>query len=203
MSTLRVLGTVLLLCVLAVGGCAANDTSVPNVTSVGSPSPPATTTLPATTSVLPPAVGEEPTPALAPEPEVTPEPITFECGDPMLYQYGTALYSDGTTGYEPSCDTPLPNRELQYCDYGGTAVYTDGSYSTTDPACTQSAPAPSVGESGYPYDPSQDRNGDGVVNGYERCGTACGDAPTSGEIQMQNGCEAGWIDPDTCAQAGY
>ncbi|MDV6246952.1 hypothetical protein R1X32_04795 (plasmid) [Rhodococcus opacus] len=203
MSTTRALVTVLFLCVLAVSGCAGSDTSIPNATSTGSP-PPTTTTLPTTTSAPPPPVVEEPAPALAPESEVTPEPITFECGDPTLYQYGTALYSDGTTGYEPSCDTPPPNRELRYCDYGGTAVYTDGSYSTTDPACLQPAPAPSgSGESGYPYDPSQDRNGDGVVNGYERCGTACGDAPTSGEIQMQNGCEAGWIDPDTCAQAGY
>ncbi|MFV9431592.1 MULTISPECIES: hypothetical protein [Rhodococcus] len=120
-----------------------------------------------------------------------------------MYDYGTALYSDGTIGYEASCDTRPAEPVLQYCDYGGVAVYTDGSYSTTDPACAKPAPAPSSGDSGYPYDPSQDRNGDGVVSGYERCGTACGEAPTSGETQMRNGCEEGWIDPQTCAQAGY
>ncbi|MDV7243710.1 MULTISPECIES: hypothetical protein [Rhodococcus] len=201
MSPIRALVTVLLLGIFAVSGCAGRGTSVPNVTSTGTP--PTTTALPTTTSAPPPPVVEEPAPALAPEPEVTSEPITFECGDPTLYQYGTALYSDGTTGYEPSCDTSPPGRELRYCDYGGTAVYTDGSYSTTDPACHQPVPAPSGGESGYPYDPSQDRNGDGVVSGYERCGTACGEAPTSGEIQMQYGCEEGWIDPETCALAGY
>ena len=141
-----------------------------------------------------------------PEPENTSmpaAPITFECGDPTMYEYGTAVYSDGTIGYESSCDTPPPNRVLQYCDVGNVAVYTDGSYSTSDPACLDPAPAPPAGESGYPYDPAQDRNGDGVVNGYERCGTACGEDPTSGETQMQYGCEEGWIDPETCAQAGY
>lgn len=33
---------------------------------------------------------------------------------------------------------------------------------------------------GYPYIAEEDRNGDGVVNGYERCGLACGQELTSG-----------------------
>ncbi|MGV9734856.1 hypothetical protein ACWDT5_12230 [Rhodococcus aetherivorans] len=191
-------------CVLAASGCAVNngDTQSPQeTTTASSTSAPTITTAPTTTTRVPPPPA--PTPEPAPVITPTPAPITFECGDPTMYEYGTALYSDGTIGYEASCDTPPADRVLRYCDYGGVAVYTDGSYSTTDPACLQPAPAPSAGDAGYPYDPSQDRNGDGVVNGYERCGTACGEAPTSGETQMQYGCEEGWIDPQTCAQAGY
>ena len=193
MSKATLLLTVLAACTLSVSGCAADDdTGVPvdatsvastTTTPIGAPAPPS----------APPAVDTS-----AP----VSEPVTFECGDPTVYEYGTALYSDGSIGYEPSCDTPPP-RELRYCDIGGVAVYTDGSSSSDDPACLQSAPAPAADESGYPYDPEQDRNGDGVVSGYERCGTACGEAPTSGEIQMRNGCEAGWIDEETCSRAGY
>ena len=202
MAKTYALSVALFTCMLAVSGCAGNgdDTQRPPETApVSSTSAPTVSEVPITTTT------SVPPPAPAPEPVITPAPapITFECGDPTRYEYGTAVYSDGTIGYEASCDTPPAERVLQYCDYGGVAVYTDGSYSTTDPACLQPAPAPSSGDLGYPYDPSQDRNGDGVVNGYERCGTACGEAPTSGEIQMQNGCEEGWIDPQTCAQAGY
>lgn len=93
------------------------------------PTTPVTTTVAATTTT-----------STTPPPSTTTAeaaPITFECGDLSIYQSGTALYSDGTTGYEASCDTyvPPPAKVLQYCDYPGTAVYTDGSYSTTDPAC--------------------------------------------------------------------
>ncbi len=68
---------------------------------------------------------------------------------------------------------------------------------------TQAAAAPggtpsSRGTSGYPYDPGQDRNGDGVVSGHERCGTACGDAPTSGETQMRYLCEKGTVTGPEC-----
>lgn len=135
---------------------------------------------------------------------------TFECGDLSIYQSGTALYSDGSTGYEPSCDTYVPAvtteppaKVLRYCDYpGGTAVYTDGSYSTTDPACAAMRAEntnPNPGGGYPPYDPEEDRNGDGVVNGYERCGVRCGDAPpTSGDIQTQHGCEQGYITGAVC-----
>lgn len=174
---------------------AADDTgdTSPATTAV------ATTAAPTKTSVTPP-------------PSTTPEvaPVTFECGDLSIYQSGTALYSDGTTGYEASCDTYVPPatteapaKVLRYCDYPGTAVYTDGSYSTTDPACaamraeanTNTNPNPG---GGYPYDPEEDRNGDGVVHGYERCGVRCGKAPTSGDIQTQHGCEQGYITGRAC-----
>ncbi|PYE19538.1 hypothetical protein DFR67_103451 [Williamsia limnetica] len=89
-----------------------------------------------------------------------PAPITFECGDPSLYQSGTAIYSDGTTGYEPSCDTYVPPTG------------------------------------------SQDQNGDGVISGFERCGMACGEDPTSGELQAQFGCEQGYITGPLCDEVG-
>jgi len=45
---------------------------------------------------------------------------------------------------------------------------------------------------------------DTPVIGADRCGTRCGEAPTSGEIQTRNGCEAGYItDPKLCADVGY
>ena len=162
------------------------------------PSPPVTSTVDATTttSTTPPTTTAEVA------------PVTFECGDLSIYQSGTALYSDGTTGYEASCDTYIPPattaaraKVLRYCDYPGAAVYTDGSYSTTDPACaamraeTNTNPHPG---GGYPYDPEEDRNGDGVVHGYERCGVRCGKAPTSADIQTQYGCEQGYITGRDC-----
>ncbi|WP_254593076.1 hypothetical protein [Prescottella equi] len=164
------------------------------------PSPPVTSTVDATTPT-----STTPTTTTA---EVA--PVTFECGDLSIYQSGTALYPDGTTGYEASCDTYVPPattaapaKVLRYCDYPGTAIYTDGSYSTTDPACaTMRAEAntntnPNPG-GGYPYDPEEDLNGDGVVHGYERCGVRCGKAPTSGDIQTQYGCEQGYITGRDC-----
>ncbi|WP_249353514.1 hypothetical protein [Rhodococcus sp. Q] len=143
-------------------------------------------------------------------------PVTFDCGDLSAYESGTALYSDGTVGYEAVCDTyvPPPTTEaakvLRYCDYPGTAVYMDGTYSSTDPACAamraeaeaRENPNPNPG-GGYPYDPEEDRNGDGVVHGYERCGVLCGKAPTSGDIQTQDGCEQGYIDREICSRYGW
>lgn len=43
-----------------------------------------------------------------------------------------------------------------------------------------------------------DENGDGTMQGYERCGLACGDAPTSGEIQTQDACERGSLTGEVC-----
>ncbi|MCZ4275135.1 hypothetical protein [Rhodococcoides yunnanense] len=116
-----------------------------------------------------------------------------------LYQSGTALFSDGTTGYESSCDTHQAPVEkvLWYCDYPETADYTDGTSSGADPACIHDDEPGNPG-GGYPYIASEDRNGDGVINGYERCGLACGEEPTSGDIQTQYGCEEGYITGELC-----
>ncbi|WP_255222138.1 hypothetical protein [Nocardia otitidiscaviarum] len=181
--------------VLLVAGCSADDTS---------PAPPTPSSSAPTT--VSPSDDSPPTPATPQTTvEVTAPPgqITFECGDTSLYQSGTALYSDGSTGYEPSCDTyvPPPERTLLHCDIGGAAVYTDGSYSATDPRCSYLADEPNSNPNpggGYQYNPEEDRNDDGVVNGYERCGVLCGDPPTSGDIQTQHGCEEGYITGPSC-----
>ncbi|WP_237341921.1 hypothetical protein [Williamsia soli] len=110
-----------------------------------------------TTAAPPPATSTVAPPSTEPPP---PAPITFVCGDLSLYQSGTALYSDGTTGYEASCDTYVPPTG------------------------------------------SQDQNGDGVISGFERCGTICGEEPTSGEIQTQHGCEQGYITGPLCDDVG-
>lgn len=174
-------------------GCSSDDSYEPGgpTTSIASS---------AVSPSVPTTVAPSPTDAreVLPAPEPLPEaaPVTFQCGDFSLYQSGTALYSDGTTGYEAVCDTfVVPTPELRYCDYGGTAVYTDGSYIVNDPACADTAPPSSTG---YPYHESEDRNGDGVVNGYERCGVLCGEEPTSGDIQTQYGCEQGYIVGPQC-----
>ncbi|MGW5075806.1 hypothetical protein [Rhodococcus sp. NPDC004095] len=201
-----VLAAVTLLVPFGLAACSGGNESEPTAT----PSP--------TTSV---GTVSTTTASLAPAQTTTPEAaaITFECGDLTAYESGTAFYSDGSVGYEEACDTyvPLPTTEapakvLQYCDYPGTAVYTDGTYSTTDPACAamraeaearnNANTNPNPG-GGYPYNPEEDRNGDGVVNGYERCGVLCGDAPTSGDIQTQHGCEQGYIGREICEQYGW
>lgn len=177
---------------LACFGCSKDEPPDPPMPTV---SVSTSATLPTTTTAT---AEERPAVSLAPEPVLPSEPITFECGDFSLYQSGTALYSDGTTGYEAACDTyvaPEPEPELRYCDYGGTAVYTDGSYVVDHPECVNTGP-PAV--SGYPYNEAEDRNGDGVVNGYERCGVLCGEEPTSGDIQTQHGCEQGYITGPQC-----
>lgn len=169
-----------------------------------------------TSSVAATTTDSTPVPSSSPTPEVV--PITFECGELSVYESGTALYSDGTTGYEAVCDTYVPPtteapaKVLMYCDYPGTAVYTDGTSSGTDPACATMRAETEARENantnpnpggGYPYDPEEDRNGDGVVNGYERCGVRCGKAPTSGDIQTQHGCEEGYIGREICEQYGW
>jgi len=199
-----VVGAALFATAIAVSACGSSETTTPTVVTTPAPS----STTPTSTAVT----TTPPSPVVTPAPtSSTPvaAPVTFECGDLSIYQSGTALYSDGTTGYEPSCDTYVPAvtteppaKILRYCDYPGTAVYTDGSYSTTDPACAamraeNTNPNPNPG-GGYPYDPEEDRNGDGVVNGYERCGVRYGDAPTSGDIQTQHGCEQGYITGAVC-----
>ena len=150
---------------LLIGGCAGagEPRESGEASSSGSPS-----AVPQESSRVSPTILPTTETPVVPPPVVDDEPalVTFECGDPSLYQSGTAIYSDGSTGYEADCDTYVP-------------------------------PPPDNG-TGYPYDPSEDRNGDGVVNGYERCGVACGDEPTSGDIQTQHGCEQGYITGPAC-----
>lgn len=74
-----------------------------------------------------------------------------------------------------------------YCEYG-TAIYSDQSYVVGDPRC----PQPTANEDPYSRDYKCDEQGtnctypDGSpVPGYRRCGTQCGEAPTSGEVQRK------------------
>jgi hypothetical protein len=73
---------------------------------------------------------------------------------------------------------------LQFCDYRGTAVYTGDSFSTGDPAWVNLELVPTNPKpgGGYPQIAEEDRNGAGVVNGYERCGLVCGQEPTGGDL---------------------
>lgn len=179
---------------LVLCACSTSQTSP----TVDTPASAVTSTSAATQTTPPPSPSPPPAPV---EPAALPAPVTFECGDFSLYQSGTALYSDGTTGYEASCDTyqaPV-EKVLWYCDYPETAVYTDGTSSGTDPVCIYDDEPVNPG-GGYPYIASEDRNGDGVVNGYERCGLACGEEPTSGDIQTQHGCEEGYITGEFCSR---
>lgn len=184
-----------LFCAQALTGCSSQTPPTPT-----EPSTTTTTSATATSVTSSPAT----TAPEATEPVAVTAPVTFECGDFSLYQSGTALYSDGTTGYEPSCDTYVPPaaKVLMYCDYPQTAVYTDGTSSSTDPACIHDEPTNPNPGGGFPYIAEEDRNGDGVVNGYERCGLACGQEPTSGDIQTEHGCEQGYITGPLCDRFG-
>ncbi|NLG55202.1 MAG: hypothetical protein GX542_06080 [Rhodococcus sp.] len=75
---------------------------------------------------------EEPAPAPVDQP-------SFTCGDLNLYQRGTAIYSDGTTGYEQACDAP-----------GGTNPYGPNTRGDATPA-----PGTYVPDSGDGYGPNQ------------------------------------------------
>ncbi len=190
MKLATVLAAVALLSTAGLSSCSSAEPATTTTT------PAISTTVPSTT-VAPTTVAPISSETLA---DPAPEPINFECGDLNLYQSGTALYSDGTTGYESTCDTYVPPVEkiLWYCDYPETAVYTDGTASSSDPACINDEPINPNPGGGFPYIAEEDRNGDGVVNGYERCGIACGQEPTSGDIQTRNGCEDGYITGPLC-----
>lgn len=74
-----------------------------------------------------------------------------------------------------------------YCK-NGTAIYSGQAYVVGDPRCPQPTPA----NDPYGRDYQCDAQGanctypDGSpVPGYQRCGTQCGEAPTSGEVQRK------------------
>lgn len=49
-------------------------------------------------------------------------------------------------------------------------------------------------KTGYPYSQQQHTR----LPGHLRCGTACGQPPTSGEQQLRHLCDRGLIDPARC-----
>lgn len=82
------------------------DTSTAPATSTSAASSTASKTTKAphpTSSTTEPEVDESPVEPTTGEPS----PVSFACGDWHLYQAGTAIYSDGSTGYEESCYQPM------------------------------------------------------------------------------------------------
>lgn len=183
---MRRLAATLALCApLLLAGCSGADTSVEPTGSTTAPvsstgeeptTVEATTVEATTTTETPPPPEVEQPPAASAAPTAAPEPYVVEClGAP----WGPALWSDGTT------------RAADYCvEYGKTQDPYNLEYNCSNSAWRQEMGAegnrlcggdpPPVAESSGG---SQDRNGDGVISGFERCGTACGEEPTSGEIQ--------------------
>ncbi|GAD81484.1 hypothetical protein NCAST_01_00520 [Nocardia asteroides NBRC 15531] len=86
---------------------------------------------------------------------------------------------------EPASQPSEPT--FLYCE-NGTAIYSGQTYVVEDPRCPQRTPADDPYGRGYQCD-AQGTNcayPDGSpVPGYQRCGTQCGEAPTSGEVQRK------------------
>lgn len=101
---------------------------------------------------------------------------SFQCGDWHLYQAGTAIYSDGSTGYEESCYQPM-------MDAAQSAPQSYGQV-TPDP---ETIPFANGGtcpayKCGYGTDENGNPN------------------PSSGELQLMDGCQQGYVDdPERCA----
>lgn len=110
------------------------------------------------------------------QPQSNASKVSFKCGDWHLYQAGTAIYSDGSTGYEESCYQPMMD-------------------------AAQSAPSP-YGQEDSDLDSIPFANG-GTCPAY-KCGYGTDENgnpnPSSGEIQLMDGCQQGYIDdPERCA----
>lgn len=92
-----------------------------------------------------PSDGPRPTPAAVPVDEVAAS--GFSCGDWKIYQAGTAIYPDGSTGYEASCYQPM----MDAATAGGTGSYPE---EEVDPAvlydeCVESFGGPDGQEDGF------------------------------------------------------
>lgn len=197
--------------ILFVAGCAADNDAPEPTTPPVSPSAAVTTTSGTTLPAAPTSVA----PALTPSAEAVTsdatvqEPYVVECleGTP-----GPARWSDGSMAFSQWCfDQHSGNeylrreREANTFECDGQVCrnpYTGGSY--PDPNAAATPPVGTTPDRGYSC--SGDRcywpDGSPVPN-YQRCGTQCGEAPTSGEIQTRHGCEAGYItDPELCGPTG-
>lgn len=92
-----------------------------------------------------PSDGPQPTPAAAPVDEAA--ATDFSCGDWKMYQAGTAIYTDGSTGYEESCYQPM----MDAATAGGTDSYPE---EEVDPTvlydeCVESFGGPDGQEDGF------------------------------------------------------
>ncbi|MCX5042457.1 hypothetical protein OG921_04625 [Aldersonia sp. NBC_00410] len=136
------------------------------------------------------------------------EKVIEYCGDYGVQEKGTTFYTDGTTGWTQYCaDVWMTGYDAAHSDVSESSPCPGLGYRPmTQAECDVVLDAES--NAGVPTwdqdsDTWTDENGDGVMQGYERCGTACGDAPTSGEIQSRWACEQGTMDAATCRQLGY
>lgn len=154
------------------------------------PDPPPTSSTAATSSTaeIPaptPATSETPDPAPPPaatSPATAAEPYIVECleGAP-----GPALFSDGHTRFSDWCAQRAS---------GATTLEAEGDIARQAPTGTTSTRGYSCDSDGC-YWPDGSN-----VAGADRCGVTCGEAPTSGEMQLKNGCQGGHItDPALCA----
>lgn len=137
--------------------------------------------------------------------EAAPEPIVLEC---LIGTPGPARWSDGITRFSQWCFDELDGdgylrseREANTFECDGTTCrnpYNGMSY--PDPASVVQTPVGTTSTRGYSCTPDSCYWPDGsFVIGADRCGIACGEPPTSGDIQTRSGCEAGYItDPLLC-----
>lgn len=197
--------------ILFVAGCAGDNGAPEPTTSAVSPSAAVTTT----SETTPPPAPTSEAPALTTSAEavtsgpVVQEPYVLEClgGTP-----GPAKWSDGSMALSQWCfdqhggnEYLRQEREANTFECDGHVCrnpYTGSSY--PDPNAVAPPPVGTTSDRGYSC--SGDRcywpDGSPVPN-YQRCGTQCGEAPTSGEMQTQYGCEAGVItDPELCGPTG-
>jgi len=138
------------------------------------------------------------------------KPYVVEClqGTP-----GPARFSDGSMAFSQWCFDQLGGEEYLRAEREANTFECDGvmcrnpytGVTYPDPDAVPSVPTGTTSTRGYSCDASRCYWPDGtqVINA-DRCGLLCGEPPTSGDIQTQSGCEAGWItDPELCARYGY
>ena len=202
---------------LMLTGCGNGDQTVQRETAPSSTTTPraTTTAVPASTTLDAPPPPPETTAAVpvttdAPVEPVNEEPYIVECleGTP-----GPARFSDGTLAFSQWCFVQLggdeylrQEREANTFECDGVTCrnpYTGNTY--PDPDAVTRAPVGTTSDRGYScYDSGRYWPDGTPVVGADRCGTRCGEEPTSGEIRTRNGCEAGYItDPTLCAGVGY
>lgn len=177
------------------------DTTLPS-TSVG-PAP--VTTPPEPTTTIPSIEAPIAEQTDEPTPEVVAEPYVLEC---LFGTPGPARWSDGSTQFSQWCFDKLDGdgylrseREANTFECDGTLCrnpFNGASY--PDPDAAPQAPVGTSSTRGYSCSADSCYWPDGsFVIGADRCGIACGEPPTSGDIQTQSGCEAGYItDPNLC-----
>ena len=122
---------------------------------------------------------------------------------PLVGATGPSATRSGASTNSVARSTCNSEREANTFECDGVVCrnpYTGGTYPDPD----VQGPVGTTSDRGY----SCYQNGcvwpDGTpVIGADRCGMQCGEPPTSGELQTQHGCEAGYIDdPELCAAVG-